>query len=243
MIFRAFQRFETGCAAYVFGCGGQGVCAVVDPRADDLEAYRAFAAAKAMRITQVLETHVHADHRSGGRALAERTGAAYRLHRSADVAFPFQPVDDGERIEIGNTIITVMHTPGHTPDSVSLLVSDLRRGPAPWFVCTGDTLFVSATGRPDLPGDTAASAAALHGSLQRLLALPDEVEVYPAHFSGSACGAGMSGKPSSTIGFERRHNPLLRLPRAAFVDAAGQGIPDRPVDMARLVAHNQGRAP
>src|SRR4029079_19459795 len=140
--------------------------------------------------THVLDTHVHADHRSGGPMLAERVGAAYCLHRAADVRPPCVSLDDGEEIALGNARTRVLHTPGHTPESISLVVSDLRRGPAPWFVCTGDTLFVGAVGRPDLPGQVEANAGELHASLhQKLLALPDPVEVYPAHFAGSACGA------------------------------------------------------
>lgn len=243
MIFRPFYRFETGCAAYVFGCGGQGLACVVDPHDADVDAYLAFAAQKAMAITHVFDTHVHADHPSGARRLAERTGAAYGLHRAADVAFPFTPLDDDQVIALGNTTIRVLHTPGHTPESISLVVSDLRRGPAPWFVCTGDTLFVGAVGRPDLPGHERENAATLHRSVRdKLLALPDELEVYPAHFAGSACGAGMSGKPTSTIAFERRWNPLLGLDEAAFVDEVGASVPARPAGMAEILRANQGRA-
>jgi glyoxylase-like metal-dependent hydrolase (beta-lactamase superfamily II) len=243
MIFRPFYRFETGCAAYLFGCGGQGQCVVVDPQEKDVEAYIEFAAEKGMRITHVIDTHVHADHRSGGRALAARTGAAYCLHRSAPVSFDFTPLDDRQRLEVGNTIIDVIHTPGHTPESISLLVSDLRRGPEPWFVCTGDTMFVGAVGRPDLPGEERKNAAQLHRSLhEKLLALPDDIEVYPAHFAGSACGAGMSGKPSSTIAFEKRWNPLLELTERAFVDQVGENVPPKPADMAAIVRFNQGRS-
>jgi len=242
MIFSPFYSFETGCAAYVFGCGGLGLGAVVDPRLEDVDRYLALAAAKGLRITHVIDTHVHADHLSGGRALAERTGAAYALHRSADVSFPFTPLDDGEEIALGNTRLRVLHTPGHTPEGLSLVVTDLRRGPDPWFVLTGDTLFVGAVGRPDLPGDAAASARELHRSLhERLLTLPDELELYPAHFAGSPCGAGMSGKPSSTVGFERRFNPMLTLDREAFV-AALSVVEEKPAGMAAILAENRGRA-
>ncbi|HEX8952366.1 MAG TPA: MBL fold metallo-hydrolase [Polyangia bacterium] len=243
MIFRPFYRFETGCAAYLFGCGGKGKCVVVDPHEKDVGAYIQFAAAKAMQITHVIDTHVHADHRSGGRALAALTGAQYCLHRSAPVDFPFTPLDDGQRVEIGNTLVDVLHTPGHTPESISLVVSDLRRGPEPWFVCTGDTMFVGAVGRPDLPGHERDNAAQLHGSVHRkLLALPDDLEVYPAHFAGSACGAGMSGKPSSTIAFEKRWNPLLALGVDAFVDEVGGNVPPKPADMEAILRFNQGRS-
>jgi glyoxylase-like metal-dependent hydrolase (beta-lactamase superfamily II) len=243
MFFRPFYRFETGCAAYVFGCGGKGLACVVDPHESDVDAYVEFAASKGMAITHVFDTHVHADHRSGARRLVERTGATYCLHRSANVALPFEPVDDGQVIELGNTIVRVVHTPGHTPESMSLVVSDLRRGPEPWFVCTGDTLFVGAVGRPDLPGHERENAAALRHSLHdKLLALPDDVEVYPAHFAGSACGAGMSGKPASTIAFEKRWNPLLGLDEAAFVEQVGSTVPPKPAGMAEILRFNQGRA-
>jgi hydroxyacylglutathione hydrolase len=242
MIFRPFHYFDTGCAAYVFGCGSVGQCAVVDPQERDVEAYLAFAESKRMTITHVFETHVHADHRSGGRALAARTGARYCLHRSADVAFPFEPVDGGQRITLGNTIIDVLHTPGHTPESISLVVSDLRRGPAPWFVCTGDTLFVGAVGRPDLPGHTEENAGELHTSLHdRLLALPDAVEIFPAHFAGSACGAGLSGKPSSTVAFEKQWNPMLTADRDAFVRKLSTQELSQPADMEATLRFNQGR--
>src|SRR5688572_9726346 len=222
MFFRPFYRFETGCAAYVLGCGGKGLACVVDPHDSDVDAYVEFAASKGMTITHVFDTHVHADHRSGARRLVELTGAKYCLHASANVTFPFEPVVDGQLVELGNTVIRVLHTPGHTPESVCLVVSDLRRGPDPWFVCTGDRLFVGSVGRPDLPGRERDNAAALYRSLhEKLLALADDVEIYPSHFAGSACGADMSGKPSSTIAFERRWNPLLARTEAEFVDEIG----------------------
>src|SRR5262245_45953421 len=220
MIFQPFYYPRTGCAAYLFGCGTVGQCAVVDPQGSDVESYLELAKAKSMRITHVIDTHVHADHRSGGRQLAERAGARYCLHRSADVAFDFEPIDDRQRLELGNTIIEVLHTPGHTPESVCLLVTDLRRGTDPWFVLTGDTLFVGSVGRPDLPGHARENAAQLYGSIhQKLFVLPNDIEIYPGHFLGSSFGAGMSGKPSSTIAFEKRWNPLLSLPKPHFVEA------------------------
>lgn len=243
MFFRPFYRFETGCAAYVLGCGGKGLACVVDPHEADVDAYVEFAASKGMRITHVFDTHVHADHRSGARRLVELTGAAYCLHRSANVTFPFQPVDDGDVIDLGNTTVRVLHTPGHTPESMCLVVTDLRRGPQPWFVCTGDTLFVGAVGRPDLPGHERQNAAQLRASVRdKLLALADEIEVYPAHFAGSACGAGMSGKPTSTIAFEKRWNGLLALDEAAFIDEVGGSVPPKPEGMVEIMRFNQGRA-
>jgi glyoxylase-like metal-dependent hydrolase (beta-lactamase superfamily II) len=241
MIFKPYYYFETGCAAYLFGCGGLGKCAVVDAHEEDVDAYAAFAAAKGMRITHVIDTHIHADHRSGGVALAKKVGASYCLHASASVAFPFEPLVDGQEIELGNTRAKVLHTPGHTPESISLVVTDLRRATDPWFVLTGDTLFVGAVGRPDLPGRARENAGELYDSIHaKLLTLPEELEVYPGHFSGSMCGAGMSGKPSSTIAFEKRWNPLLSRPRAEFIDALAD-VPPKPAAMEQILRINQGR--
>jgi hydroxyacylglutathione hydrolase len=242
MIFKPYYYFETGCAAYLLGCGGLGKCAVVDAHERDVDAYIAFAASKGMRITHVIDTHVHADHRSGGAELAKKVGAAYCLHASADVALPFEPLADGLEIELGNVRAQVLHTPGHTPESISLLVTDHRRGTDPWFVLTGDTLFVGAVGRPDLPGRARENAERLYDSIHgKLLTLPEDVEIYPGHFSGSVCGAGMSGKPSSTIAFEKRWSPLLKKPRAEFVEALID-VPPKPVEMEQILRLNQGRA-
>jgi hydroxyacylglutathione hydrolase len=242
MIFRPYYYFETGCAAYLFGCGGLGKCAVVDAHDHDIAAYREFAAAKGMQITHVIDTHVHADHRSGGPALASQVRAEYFLHESADVAFTFTPLRDSEVIELGNTRATVLHTPGHTPESICLVVTDLRRSADPWFVLTGDTLFVGAVGRPDLPGHARRNAGELYDSIhQKLLPLPDAIEIYPGHFSGSMCGAGMSGKPSSTLAFEKRWNPLLSSTREQFIEALID-VPPKPAQMQRIMRENQGRA-
>jgi glyoxylase-like metal-dependent hydrolase (beta-lactamase superfamily II) len=240
VIFKPFYYFETGCAAYLFGCGSLGKCAVVDAHERDLDDYISFAASKEMRITHVIDTHVHADHRSGGPALAAKAGATYCLHESAKVSLPFEPLHDGQEVELGNTRIEVRHTPGHTPESMCLVVRDLRRGPEPWFVLTGDTLFVGAVGRPDLPGHARENAGALFDSIHtKLLTLPDALELYPGHFAGSACGAGMSGKPASSIGFEKRWNPMLALSREAFVDALVD-VPPKPAEMERILCFNQG---
>jgi glyoxylase-like metal-dependent hydrolase (beta-lactamase superfamily II) len=240
MIFRPFYRFETGCAGYLFGCGTLGQCAVVDIREEDVYAAVAFAADKGMRITHVIDTHVHADHRSGGFALAERTGGFYCLHESARVQRPFTALRDREVLELGNTRAQVLHTPGHSPESVCLLVTDTKRTPDPWFVLTGDTLFVGAVGRPDLRGHARESAEALYESLHNvLLRLGDDVEVYPGHFSGSMCGTGLSGKPSSTIGFERLWNPMLKLERRPFVERLAD-VPPEPDDMRRILDFNRG---
>jgi hydroxyacylglutathione hydrolase len=242
MILRPYYYDDHGCAAYLFGCGTLGRCAIVDARIEDVNTYAEFAISKNMHITHVIDTHVHADHRSGGRKLAQQTGATYCLHESADVTMPFSPIRDGQDIELGNTCVKVLHTPGHSPESVCLLVTDLKRGPEPWFVLTGDTLFVGAVGRPDLPGHARENAAELYRSLHdKLLTLPDDVEIFPGHFSGSLCGAGLSGKPTSTLAFERRWNPMLSLDRDAFVEALAD-VPARPEEMEQILAFNRGRA-
>jgi len=204
---------------------------VVDPQLD-IEPYLEAAAQKSMRITHIFETHVQADHLSGARRLAEATGAPVIFHRSAPVEFPHVDVEDGQRIDLGNVSLSILHTPGHTPDSVSILVTDKTRASEPWFVLTGDTLFSGGVGRPDLigAGSEAKLAAELHESLHRkILTLPDHLEIFPAHFGGAACGKGLSGKPGSTIGFERRFNPALQArSKDEFVDFVLADLPPQP---------------
>jgi len=192
-------------------------------------------------INFVVDTHVHADHYSGGRKLAHMVGAPYCLHESDTplVRFAFEPLRDRQLLDLGNVSVEVVHTPGHTPDSICLLVTDTRRAESPWFVITGDTLFVGSVGRPDLLGREREMAGQLHDSLHaRLLHLPSEVEIFPGHQAGSVCGVGLSGKPSSTIGFEKRWNPALSMDRDAFIASLVQDIPQRPTEMDRMVAAN-----
>ena len=246
MFFRQLAAKEA-TLSYLFGCASCNVGVAVDPVLGDEDWFIAEAARQNVKITQVIDTHVHADHYSGGRALAEKCGGLYCLHEanSGRVNFPFEPLKDGQRIEVGNVWIDVLHTPGHTPDSICLLVTDKRRmgeeKPEPWFVVTGDTLFVGAIGRPDLAGKEKEMAGQIWDSVHaKLLSLPNEIEIYAGHVAGSVCGAGISGKPASTIGFEKRWNPMLKLDRDAFVDALTKEIPPRPAEMDRMVQANLG---
>src|SRR5205807_2224298 len=188
-------------------------------------------------------THTHADHISGNRDLATATGAPIFAHAAAGLAFDHERLRDGDAIGVGNIRLTVAHTPGHTPDSICLLVTDLERGAEPWFVLTGDTLFVGSVGRPDLGG--ARAAEEVYESLTRvLLRLDDSVEIYPAHGAGSACGRAMSAKTGSTIGFERRFNAALQLrDRAAFVDFIMRDLPPKPPQFDKIVGKNKGLIP
>lgn len=229
--------------SYFFGCGSCHVGVAVDPVRGDESWFLDEAAKQDVKISHVIDTHVHADHYTGGRKLAELSGAAYCLHEfnRSRAGYPFEALRDNQRIDVGNVFVDVLHTPGHTPDSICLLVTDKRRAETPWFVLTGDTLFVGSAGRPDLAGREAEMAGQIYDAVQqRLMTLPAEVELYPGHTSGSACGVGMSGKPMSTIGFEKRWNPMLGMSREAFVAELTEVIPPRPAEMDRMVAFNLG---
>jgi hydroxyacylglutathione hydrolase len=240
MFFKQLATREASLS-YFFGCIGHRKAIAVDVVAGDENWFVDQAKALDVQIAFVVDTHLHADHYSGGRALAALTGAPYCLHEAAreSVRFDFQPLRDGQELDAGNVRAKILHTPGHTLDSICLLVKDMRRGDEPWFVVTGDTLFVGAVGRPDLAGRETEMAGMLYDSLHaKLLMLPSDLELFPGHQSGSACGAGLSGKPSSTLGFERRWNPALSMSRAQFIDSITQGIPPRPAGMEAIVAAN-----
>jgi len=240
MILRSYLVEETGCVSYLFGCRSKGKLGVVDPHADLVDEYLRSAANVGSTITQVIDTHVHADHPSGAAELAERAGAALRLPEDAPVEFEFEPLRDGEVVELGNTRAEVIATPGHTWAHSSLLVTDTMRGEQPWLVFTGDTLFVGAVGRPDLHGQERELAEALGRSLrERLMALPDWIELHPGHVGGSACGAGISSNPSSTIGFERRNNPLATGEPPDFVDRVLAELSPPPSEFEDIYRRNR----
>ena len=230
-------------ASYVVACGGRGVAMVVDPVGDPA-AYLTIAAETSTHITHVVDTHVHADHHSAGPALARATGAAYVLHESAKARFPHLSVRDGDRLELGNVTAEVLHLPGHTPEHLALLVTDRTRGSEPWFVLTGHTLMVGDMGRTELATTAEDGARALFRSGARLRALPDYVEILPGAFSGSVCGRGLSGKPSSTIGFERRFNRAFAIAdEEEFVRFMLREIPPRPERAEEIRQRNLGIAP
>jgi hydroxyacylglutathione hydrolase len=243
MLLRPFLNDASSCASYLFGCGTHSKLAVVDPHADLVDDYLAAAAALGAPIVAVFETHVQADHVSGLPALVERTGATAYLPVDAGVAFEHVALADGDVVELGNTLVTAIATPGHAPAHHAYTVADRRRGSEePWLVFSGDSLLIGDVGRPDLhvADDRDGQARLLHTSLRRLLELPDYVVLYPSHYAGSVCGRGLSGNPVSSIGFERAHNPLLALADAdAFAEALLDAMPPAPADHERIVAANR----
>jgi hydroxyacylglutathione hydrolase len=246
MLLRPFLNDASSCASYLFGCTTYGKLAVVDPHADLVDDYLAAAAAFGAPIVVVFETHVQADHVSGLPALVARTGATAYLPAAAPVEFEHVALADGDVVEIGNTLVTAIATPGHAPAHHAYAVADRRRGTdEPWLLFSGDSLLIGDVGRPDLhvAGDAHGQARVLHATLRRLLELPDHVVLYPSHYAGSVCGRGLSGNPVSSIGFERAHNPLLAVTDpAAFADALVADMPPRPVEQEQIVAANRAGA-
>ncbi|MFZ2158239.1 MAG: MBL fold metallo-hydrolase [Bradyrhizobium sp.] len=240
MIVRQFLHHEPVGISYLFGCGGRAAGAVVDP-VGEIEPYLRAAETAGMRILFVIDTHVHADHLSVGRQLAEAAGAEYVLGARAEVSFPFRAARDGEVLSLGNVAAKVLHTPGHTPEHICILVSDRTRADEPWFVLTGHTLMVGDLGRTELAVSAEQGAKDLFHSVARLKALPDYVEVLPGAYAGSVCGRRLSGKPWSTIGFERRYNEAFRIgEQAEFIRFMLAEIPPAPQEAAALRAANSG---
>jgi glyoxylase-like metal-dependent hydrolase (beta-lactamase superfamily II)/rhodanese-related sulfurtransferase len=238
--FRQFVDDDLGCACYLVGDERAGVAVVVDPPLA-VEPLLEEADRYGLAIERVLETHTHADHVSGHGRLALERGVPVAVHPAAEPEFPFEPLEDGAVLDVGEVAIHVLHTPGHRPEHCAFAVADRTRAEEPWLVLTGDSLFVGDAARPDLAVDPREGARELHASLARLLELADGVEVYPGHVAGSLCGAGMSAKGSTTIGFERRFNPLLRLTELdEFVAASTGSAGLRPPNVERIVALNRG---
>lgn len=231
-----------GCASYIVGCEAKGVAAIIDPDRD-VQKYLTAAASRGLTITHIIETHLHADHVSGNSDLAARTGAQIYVHEASGAEFPHQPVRDGDVLELGNLRLKVIHTPGHTPESITLLVTDTTRSEQPWLALTGDTLFVGDMGRPDLVGAEAANGLAsdmYHTINEKLLPLNDGLLIYPGHGAGSLCGKAIGSMRSTTLGYERISNPAL-APRSKedFVQYAVSDLPEQPGNHTRIKAMNR----
>jgi hydroxyacylglutathione hydrolase len=243
VLLRPFLNDAGSCASYLFGCTSHSKLAVVDAHVDLVGEYVAAAAVIGAPIVAVFETHVQADHVSGLPTLVERTGATAYLPVGAGVEFEHVVLADRDVVELGNTVVSAIATPGHAPAHHAYAVADRRRGSEePWLVFSGDSLLIGDVGRPDLhvAGDARGQARLLHASLRRLLELPAHVVLYPSHYGGSVCGRGLSGNPFSSIGFERAHNPLLAVADPdAFADALLLDTPPRPDEQERIVAANR----
>jgi hydroxyacylglutathione hydrolase len=249
MYFRQLLNDETACASYLLGCKTHRAFAVVEPHVDLVDQYVTLADEQGADIVAVLDTHVQADHLSGLPELVARTGAIAYLPEGADVDFEHRRLRDRDVVTLGNTEIEALATPGHALAHHAYLVTDRTRGDDPWLVLTGDALLVGDAGRPDLHAHgehtVEEMARALYRSLtERLLALPDDLVLYPSHYSGSVCGRGLSAHPVSTVGFERRHNQALQLQSEdAFVEALTRDIPRPPEQQAAIVAANRAGRP
>ena len=238
MLFTQFLNEDLGCASYLVGEEHAGVAVVVDPPYF-IEPVLAEAERREVRLVGVLETHTHADHVSGHGRLALEHGLPIRVHSAAGASFSHEPLEDGTEVEVGAVVLRTIHKPGHPPEHCCFAVIDRSRSDEPWLVLTGDSLFVGDAGRPDLAVEAQAGAEGLFRSLRRLVELGDGVEVFPGHVAGSLCGAAMSSKASTTIGFERRSNPALQGELADFLAARLGPQPPRPPNMERIVELNR----
>jgi glyoxylase-like metal-dependent hydrolase (beta-lactamase superfamily II)/rhodanese-related sulfurtransferase len=242
VIFRQITHDDLGCASYLIGDEDAGVAAVVDPRLD-IDEYLRLARYMGVRIEHVLETHNHADHVSGHGRLVAATGATVHIHRDAEPDYEHEPFDDGWELRLGCLVVRALHTPGHRPEHTAFALVDAARGPQPWAVLTGDTLFVGDIARPDLAVDKEEGARGIFRSLHRaLLSLPDTCEVWPGHLGGSMCGGpGMDLKVASTIGYERAHQEMLRVEdEDEFVRRAISSLGPQPPNFRNIVALNRG---
>lgn len=240
MLFKQFVDDDLGCASYLIGDEHAGEAVIVDP-AYAIEPYLEEAARRDVTICCVVETHTHADHVSGHGRLALEHGVPVRVHPAAEAEFSSDPIEDGTEIHVGDVTLRVMHTPGHRPEHCCLAVLDRSRANEPWLVLTGDSLLVADAARPDLAVDAREGAKGLFRSLRRLLELPDGVEVYPGHVAGSLCGAAMSSKASTTIGFERRFNRALAASdEHDFIESSAAIRSPRPPNLERIVGLNRG---
>lgn len=242
MFIQQFFVEGLGCASYLAGCESQGVAAVIDPQRD-VRPYLEAARSRGMKITKIIETHLHADHVSGNTELAARTGAEIFLHAASGAQFPHTPLNDGDILQLGGVKIEARHTPGHTPESITLLVSDTTRGEEPWMALTGDLLFVGDAGRPDLVGAEAARGLAgeLYDSLfAKMLKMDDALLIYPGHGAGSLCGRAIGSVRSTSLGYERRHNPALtERGRDEFIAYMTQNLPEQPGNHQHIKAMNR----
>ena len=239
LLFKQFLDDDLGCACYLVGDEHAGVAVVVDPPYS-IEPLLEEAGRRDVRIVGVVETHTHADHVSGHGRLALEHGIPIRVHSAAGATFAHEPLEDGTEIDVGDVVLRTIHTPGHRPEHCCFAVIDRSRGDDPWLVLTGDSLFVGDAGRPDLAVDVQEGAEGMFHSLRRIVELGDGVEVFPGHVAGSLCGAAMSSKASTTIGFERRFNHALQGELQEFVEAALGSQPPRPPNMERIVELNRG---
>jgi hydroxyacylglutathione hydrolase len=237
MYFKQFLNELVGCASYLVASRQTGEAAIVDPGVE-IEQYDELLKDRNFTLRYVIDTHIHADHVSGARKLAAEHGAELCLHEGAKVTYPFRPLHDGEELPLGQLVLRIVHTPGHRPELISILIINPERSPEPSMVLTGDSLLVGDVGRPDFGGGDANQQ---YESVGRLLRLPDWVAVFPGHFEGP-CGKHMCGRPSTTVGFERLFNPIARMDREPFVVKLAGEVPARPLNMIAIEATNRGSA-